>query len=93
MILENFTDTEKHVLPSFLNLLQTEDVKIDFSKEVAESESQAFEISLSAHVKKFIKSAKIIDKHFNFHSFLNKVIVITLEQFAKEKEESDANQS
>lgn len=94
MTLENFTETERYVLPGFLNHLQSEDIKIDFSKLAHEdSDRQAFDISLTPHGKKFIKSAKKIDKHFNFHSFLNKVIIITLEQFAKEKEESNANQS
>jgi hypothetical protein len=89
-MLDNFSETEKYILPSFLNLLQSEDIKIDFAEQNLDNKSQ-FDITISPHGKKFIKQTKKIDKHFNFHSFLDKVLALTVEQYAKEKE--NASQS
>jgi hypothetical protein len=89
-MLDNFSETEKYILPSFLNLLQSEDIKIDFAEQNLDNKSQ-FDITISPHGKKFIKQTKKIDKHFNFHSFLDKILALTVEQYAKEKE--NASQS
>ena len=91
-MLDNFSETEKYILPSFLNLLQSEDIKIDFAEQNLDNKSE-FDITISPHGKKFIKQTKKIDKHFNFHSFLNKVLVLTVEQYTKEEEKENASQS
>lgn len=75
------TDLDKILFPKFLNLLQSNDVIIDFG------ENSTLSLSLTKDGNKFIKYAKKLDKHFNIEKFIKKVITLSIEYSETENKE------
>lgn len=75
------TDLDKILFPKFLNLLQSNDIIIDFG------ENSTLNLSLTKDGNKFIKYAKKLDKHFNIEKFIERVITLSIEYSETENKE------
>lgn len=67
-----FTNLDRLVLPSFLELINTKDIELDFSDE--NFEKNQIGVNYSRKGLKWIKDVKKKDKHWNEEDFIGKII-------------------
>jgi hypothetical protein len=70
-----FTSLDRLVLPSFLELINTKDIELDFGDE--NFEKNQIGVSYTKKGLKWIKDVKKKDKHWNEEDFIGKIIHYT----------------